>query len=693
MKKGIVFGNNFALAEVMAGYKDVFSFMPILFVYEGLSSEVVINALTPNIDLNAVRNIDSEKLFQHVDVLATVGKLPISLRKFISWHQTLKPQTKIPIVKNKIDVNYISEDIYATYHFVADVVRKVRAYGYRVAVSSEVAELGEMIGLMLQDKDPDVLINFCSASQSDYPVVSMERLSDIGNTVSYDIAKYCKNCISKGIWLKRDLILFSNSDFRNVHLYEVRGKQYLFKSCNRSTDAVSIELEKVVKAYFLNNITTLRECDYQFLWQFSKIRYYERVKSEEFKTLFSFPYLKIENINDVILSYLGDRKCNLACEYCFSDHKKQEPPALSRSDVVKIADYVTKGNRDLNLHIDNYIGGEPCLEFERVKQMYYTMFAYHKAYGYDTSFGFLTNGTELTTNQLEWLKKNVPYVGFSLDGDKKTNDAVRHDFAGHGSYDAVESAIRKMKAMEWPVEIGVSCVLTANNVNIKDLFIHFVDELGIKNVVIKPVRAPETSDIALTTKNIGSLKKGYRDLFDFLFEKAKKGDISYLQTMLMPLDYAGRFFIRTFLEDRVVVKRCGSSEHIFSVGNDARIYACDSFNGTDVGFVADTRTGKINKTYRVPFVTQERFGCDFCWARYLCGGVCQYVQYVNNYEKNSVTSFECELAKFLIEEAICFWTKARKEFSSETLEEIRLHIENIGFRHYKYRDSFYYAPC
>lgn len=693
MKKGLVCGNNFALAEVMATYKDVFSFMPILFVYEGLNSEVVINSLTPNIDLNAVRNIDSEKLFQHIDVLATVGKLPISLRKFISWHQTLSPQTKPPIVKNKIDVNYISEELYATYHFVADVVRKVRAYGYRVAVSTEVAELDEMVGLMLQDKNPDVLINFCSARKSAYHLVTMEKLSDTGNAVSYDIAIYCKNCISKETWLKRDLILFGNSDFKNLHLYEVRGTKYLFKSCNRSMDAISNKLEEVAKAYFLKNVAILRNCDYQFIWQFSKIRYYERVKSDEFKTLFSFPYLKIENINDVILSYLGDRKCNLACEYCFSDHQKQEPAALSRSEVVKIADYVTKGNRDLNLHIDNYIGGEPCLEFEMVKQMYYTMFAYHKAYGYDTSFGFLTNGTKLTANQLEWLKKNVPYVGFSLDGDKKTNDAVRHDFAGCGSYAAVESAIRKMRAMEWPVEIGVSCVLTANNVNIKDLFIHFVDELGIKNVVIKPVRAPETSDIALTTKNIASLKKGYRDLFDFLFKKAKKGDISYLQTMLMPLDYAGRFFIRTFLEDRVVVKRCGSSEHIFSVGNDARIYACDSFNGTDVGFVADTRTGKINRTYRVPFVTQERFGCDSCWARYLCGGVCQYVQYVNNYEKNSVTSFECELAKFLIEEAICFWTKARKEFSSDTLNEIRLHIENIGFRHYKYRDSFYYAPC
>jgi len=694
MKKALLYGDNSLLAQVLAEYKDLCRFMPVLYICEGVNSEVVINSLIKNIDLDKINKLEVNELLQHFELHLLVGNLTPVLKKYESAFKGISPEEENFKAKRKFNIHLESEQDYEAYVFICETVRKLRAYGFRVAISTDTPSFKKMVCFMRQDNYADIELFFSEKTQRNYSVgITESVLYDNCNILVDILLKKCKHSILKNEWIERDFKIFKTVDFANMHFFVYQNKYYLFKSCNRSTFEVPAHLKKLVEAYYAGDLAYLAKCTYQKLFEFSEMRYYEREKSYQFETLFTLPYLKIENINDVILSYLGARKCNLACEYCFSDHTIKEFPPLPKQEVIKIADYVLKGNQNIKLHIDNYIGGEPCLDFETVQDMYYTMFRYHKAYGIDASFGFLSNGTALTEEHLAWLRNNVPYVGFSLDGDEVTNDMVRHDSTGKGSYESVKNAIQKIRDMDWPVEIGISCVLTANNVNIKDLFLHFIDELGVNNVVIKPVRAPETSKIALTMKNIDSLKNGYKELFDFLYKKAKAGDIKYLKSMLMPLDYAGRFFIRTFLQDRVVVKRCGSGEHIFSVGNDACIYGCDSFNGTRKAFLADTRKGIFSHKYSVPFVTQERFGCKDCWARFMCGGVCQYVQYVNNYKENSVTKFECELAKFLIEEAIGFWAAAYNEFSAETLEEIAKHIENIGFSKYKNRDSFYYAPC
>ncbi len=695
MQKGVVYGDDFELAEIMASYKDVFDFLPLLHFWESVDSKVEVTSLSKNIDITKVKAANITELAKHFEVAAAIGstsKVFKNVKKgFIKYESDFynepKKIAKIKFTEDSKPINIR--------HFVCKVVRRLRSFGYCVAIRTNITYLKDMVQTMKQDKEPDILIDFCQKASNAVKYYIDENNLDVAvHSLSERLLVYLRIAVSKSEWVKRDCDAFRyQGDYGNIHLFVYDKKTYMFRTCNRSTSQVRGSFIKIWQEYLANNNESIAKYEYSDLYAFSEARYYERIKAKEFETLFRLPYLRIENINDVILSYLGARKCNLACEYCFSDHKTQEAPPLSNNQVIKIANYVVGGNRDVNLHFDNYIGGEPCLEFDDVKNMYYTLFQYHKTYGITASFGFLTNGTELTNEQLEWLRENVPYVGFSLDGDKTTNDAIRHNHAGKGSYESVINAIKKMQEMKWPIDIGVSCVLTANNLNIKDIFLHFVDDLGIKNIVIKPVRAPETSKYALTMKNILEVRAGYRDLFDFVYEKGKEGDLSYLKAMLMPLDYAGRFFIRTYLEDRIVVKRCGSGEHIFSVGNNASIYACDSFNGTSKGFLADTTNGTVSTDYKVPFVTQEHFGCETCWARYLCGGVCQYVQYINDYKRNSVTAFECELAKFLIEEAIRFWTKAREEYSKEALEEIEKHIKTIGFSRYKERDSFYYAPC
>ena len=190
------------------------------------------------------------------------------------------------------------------------------------------------------------------------------------------------------------------------------------------------------------------------------------------------------------------------------------------------------------------------------------------------------------------------------------------------------------------------------------------------------------------------VKMEYKEFFKEIDEEGKKGNLQPLFTMLQPLDYAGRFFIRTFLADRIVVKRCGAGEHIFSIADDGKVYPCDSFLGVESKEIANLQVGIHNcHGFEVPYVIEENFGCSDCWARYLCGGVCQYVQHSNNYMTNEVTKIECELAKFLIGHAVEFWKNARETWQEEDLQKVENHISEIGFEKMKTKDAFIYAPC
>lgn len=317
------------------------------------------------------------------------------------------------------------------------------------------------------------------------------------------------------------------------------------------------------------------------------------------------------------------------------------------------------------------------------------------ATGIPASFGLLTNGTLLKEEHLNWLRCRLPYIGFSLDGEEATHNRLRSDSSLEPTYEKTVRGIRLVKASRWPIETGISTVLTKYNLDVTGLEEHFRDELEIHHVVMKPVRAAVTEDYALTYADIPALKKAYEAFFHYLMDAACKDDLDPLFTMLQPLDYAGRFLLRTFWADRLVVKRCGAGEIIFSSDDQGRIYPCDSFNGVENKELGNLECGMHNRfAFRIPYVTEkpQYYHCNSCWARFLCGGICEYVTHINQYQYNDVLKMECELSQILIELSLSFWMAARCRWSSEILSAVEKYIVNVGYPKLP-DEAFVYAPC
>ena len=180
--------------------------------------------------------------------------------------------------------------------------------------------------------------------------------------------------------------------------------------------------------------------------------------------------------------------CNLNCEYCFYLEKQA---LFATDEKYRMSDKV------LSAFITTYItsqptpvvefvwqGGEPTLLgldfFKRVIEL-------QKPFvGTKTITNSLqTNGTLLTAEWCQFLKKHNFMVGISLDGPKVVHDRYRRDRKGNGSFDQVMRGLKLLQ--EHKVEYNVlACVARESAKRPLDIYRFFKDK-GVEFIQFTPV--------------------------------------------------------------------------------------------------------------------------------------------------------------------------------------------------------------
>ena len=620
------------------------------------------------------------------EVLLTAGPLNDRIKTLIGDREAVSFEayakchsvsTDCPAIEIAVSREWFSD--------VLGVMRRLAETGYKIYLEGKQPQLDQILSLTkLRGADAEAKIILSIQDDSDFTSVQL---------LEKEILDFLRKTVPMQAYFNQFTKNYINRWKYNLH---VLSDGSVFLSCSRTVRPLTKTQCQLLEMSDLNQAVMPEDLTREELETLTALCMQEENKSEYFKAIISTGLARIENYDDMIVSFVGSHRCNMKCKYCFSDHTHEALSAMNEDDMLEITDLLTSGRPNLNLHVDNNLAGEPLEDEKAVKKRHNALIAYHKIRGIVASFGLLTNGTLLKPEHLSWLRYHMPYLGFSLDGDRKTHDRIRQDAGGNPTYDRAVRGIKMVQEADWPVETGVSTVISRYNLDISSLQAHIREDLLVPNIVMKPVRASADSDFALNYGDLEQLQAGYRDFFSFLLNQGRQGDLKPLFTMLQPLDYAGRFLLRVFMADRVIVKRCGSGEHIFSVADNGKIYPCDSFNGIEGMEIASLEEGMHNRPgYRVPFVTddQDKFGCGSCWARYLCGGICQYVQYLNHYEYNDVLKFECGLSRFLIELSILFWEEAHRTWDKGLLVSVEQRMHSIGFRPMRDKDAFVYAPC
>lgn len=157
-------------------------------------------------------------------------------------------------------------------------------------------------------------------------------------------------------------------------------------------------------------------------------------------------------------------RCNLDCSYCYVyNHAdttwRTRPPLMSDEIFVttigRIREHcLSSGQEAVEI---TFHGGEPCLVGARRFGRWCEEARRRLSDIIDVKFCIQTNGTLITDEWIDALRRNDVIVGVSLDGPASINDVHRVDKRGRGSHARVERGIAAL--MDAGIDVGVLAVI------------------------------------------------------------------------------------------------------------------------------------------------------------------------------------------------------------------------------------------
>lgn len=315
--------------------------------------------------------------------------------------------------------------------------------------------------------------------------------------------------------------------------------------------------------------------------------------------------------------------CNLECSYCYylgtaglyaRPHQFRMPDDLLETYVRQ---YIEASPGPIVHFV--WHGGEPALAG---LDFYRRAIALQRRYlpaGWTCWNNLQTNGTLLDDEWCSFLAEEHFEVGLSIDGTRWLHDSVRKDHAGHGSYQAVVAAVRRLQARG--IQPDVLCTVTAAVANEPVAVYRGLRGLNTGWVQFIPIvrRGP---DGLVTADSVSP--EAYGRFLCAVFDQWVHNDL-------------GKLTVQHFAEmSRVwggasasvcwMAPTCG---RVLVVEHDGAVYSCDHFVA-DAHRTGDIRTSHLGQLVDAP--VQREFGtakqdrlparCRSCRWLAVCNGGC-----------------------------------------------------------------------
>lgn len=200
------------------------------------------------------------------------------------------------------------------------------------------------------------------------------------------------------------------------------------------------------------------------------------------------------------------KECNMECLYCY---EKDKTSTYTKEEVLSFVDNIVK-NRTNNKFNVEFLGGEPLLRFDLIKDVFY-----HLEENKEIEVGYYcitTNGTILDDEIIQFLKKNkkVKFAA-SMDGNKTANQ-MRITKDGKNSHDLVLSNLKKL--LENDIICSVHIVSHPYNVAmLYDSIVHLYNN-GIMNIDIGTIESTIKIDENYCKIFISQLKRVSDDIIN-----------------------------------------------------------------------------------------------------------------------------------------------------------------------------------
>ncbi|WP_295471263.1 radical SAM protein [uncultured Subdoligranulum sp.] len=217
-------------------------------------------------------------------------------------------------------------------------------------------------------------------------------------------------------------------------------------------------------------------------------------------------------------------RCNLNCIYCFE--KSKRPDVMSLEKAMEIIEAEMQAPDSAQLSID-FMGGEPFLEFERIRQICEVMWArdWPKPYKFVTT----TNGTLVHGEIARWLESHRDsFLCFlSIDGPREVHNLNRTN-----SFDQIDVAYFRRN---WP-QAKAKTICSKKSLKYLAETVEYISELGFPEIDLKLAYAFDWT----SAEEMAELERQFARLVDFYLEHPEYHPASLLDVDMTRLNFAGK---------------------------------------------------------------------------------------------------------------------------------------------------------
>lgn len=368
------------------------------------------------------------------------------------------------------------------------------------------------------------------------------------------------------------------------------------------------------------------------------------------------------------LQLVLSQNCNLACTYCYMENNGSNARRMlmNREQAFQAVDHLIKrSGRRRNLQV-TFFGGEPLLNFQRIKEVVEYCKEAELKYNKKFIFELITNGTLLDGEIADFVIENDMLLFVSLDGWKEMHNRQRPSIDGKDYHERIlRNAIRmdrEYKKRKSKYTVKVRANLTPEFCDVKAV-VDFLESHGFTTIGISVIQDLPYSEGqtpgALSVEQLEELTEVENRRWETEFERIKQGKRigPYARKMLRKMISSMSRYCAT------MGIRCGVGRNTNAVDVDGNIYPCHRYVNMKEYILGNTKGGmdprKTIRYYR-KLIEATRRTCSKCWIRQFCAGGCPWERSSPDGTICDPLPTECDYRRQSVEKTLWFRKELRK---------------------------------
>ena len=317
--------------------------------------------------------------------------------------------------------------------------------------------------------------------------------------------------------------------------------------------------------------------------------------------------------------------CNLSCSYCFKS--LGEPHHMSVDTAKTAIEWLIRASKNVPEISVNFMGGEPILRFEDLKEIVAWGRRRARAAGKRASFSLTSNMTLWTDEIRQWVDEQGLGVMMSTDGHPEMQDTQRPAKDGKPKAEIVAKWTRSMLSSRpnshARLTLSPACVH-----RLYDSCVYLWEDIGFTEVMMADADYENWTD-----DHIRLFRKQLNAVVDYLVDNFRNGG----ERRVSVLAYFAAQLILPRAEGREVQRKlyaCGAGYNYIMIDYEGTIWPCHRFDGaakdSGVGHIislGNIFTTPFNEALSNAFRSNDHSKvrkpeCDDCPIDPICGGAC-----------------------------------------------------------------------